>query len=78
MKTASILLPNLSAVRQFSRAVECCGCEVEVLVGRSRLDARSLLGLVSLALGRPATLELRCADEAEADRLLEALRDYLL
>ncbi len=77
MQTVSILLPNLSAIRQFVSIVADYDFDIDLVSGRYRIDAKSLMGIFSLGVDRPLTLELRTEDTAAAHRLLQQLAPFL-
>ena len=52
-----ITLSSIDDVRQFVNAATRCTCEVDVLSGRSVVDAKSIMGLFSLDLSQPVKVE---------------------
>lgn len=70
MTTFFVSLSSIEDVRQFVDAASRCYCEVDVLSGRYVVDGKSIMGLFSLDLSKPVTVEVRgsSAEEESAFR----------
>ena len=58
-----VSLTSIDDVRQFVKAATHCACDVDVLSGRYVVDAKSILGLFSLELAHPVTVEFHGSEE---------------
>lgn len=61
MSEFQVSLSSIEEVRQFVNAASHSPCEVDVLSGRYVVDGKSIMGLFSLDLSRPATVRLHGA-----------------
>lgn len=75
MKTASIRLSTIQDIRSFVETVIKFDCEIDLSSGRYVVDAKSIMGIFSLDLMNPITLTVN-ADDAEADKVLEAVKPF--
>ena len=58
MKTINILLDNISKIQAFNKAsMKFPGEHLDMISGRFRIDAKSLMGIFSLDVTKPTTLE---------------------
>ena len=64
MNTLSVTLGSVPEVRTFADIASHYSCEIDVLSGRYVVDAKSILGIFSLDLSRPISLEVY-ADDCE-------------
>ena len=66
MKNVQILLDNMPKIQSFNTKVKAFrGTHLDLVSGRYRVDAKSLMGIFSLNLEKPVTLEFE--DEYEED-----------
>jgi len=77
MKTVNILLPDVAAVKLFVNIVEQCDFDADLVSGRYRINAKSMMGIFSLGAEGPVTLELHTEDEEAANRLLAKLSPFI-
>ena len=77
MKTFSVLLPDTAAVKLFVNIVEQCDFDVDLVSGRYRINAKSMMGILSLGTGVPMEMEIRGSEE-EAAELLSKVDMYLV
>ncbi len=75
MKSVMIKLSLVENVNNFVNIVTRYPFEMDLRAGRHVVDAKSILGIFSLDLSKPITLEIYC-DECEA--LLEEIRPFLV
>jgi len=73
MKTVTIRLSLAENVKAFVNAVNRYPFDMDLRSGRHVVDAKSILGIFSLDLSKPVTLEIR-SDDCEA--LLEDIRPF--
>lgn len=69
MKTVSILLPDTAAVKLFVNIVEQCDFDVDLVSGRYCINAKSMMGILSLGTGSTMEMEIRGTEEQAADLL---------
>lgn len=74
MKTASIRLSLVENVNKFVNIVARYPFEMDLRAGRHVVDAKSILGIFSLDLSRPITLEIYSDDCAA---LMEEIRPFM-
>lgn len=69
MKTVSILLPDIAAIKLFVSIVEQYEFDVDLICGRYRINAKSMMGILSLGSGIPMSIEIHADDEEAAELL---------
>jgi phosphotransferase system HPr-like phosphotransfer protein len=77
MKTVSILLPDIAAIKLFVSIVEQYEFDVDLICGRYRVNAKSMMGILSLGSGIPVSIEIH-ADDEEAAELLGKLDVFVV
>ena len=73
MKSMKISLEMAQRVKDFVAITQNCDCEVILKSGKYVVDAKSILGIFSLDLSKPLTVEIYSDDCAE---LLDALAKF--
>ncbi len=63
MKERRIRLNSVDDARTFVKRAMQCDFDIDVVCGRTMIDAKSILGLLSLDLGRVLTVQLHGSDE---------------
>lgn len=71
MKQFKIMLPNVSEAKKFVAAAAKCDFDVDVYYNRVTIDAKSILGVLSLDLTRVLTVEFN-GENAEFEAFLAA------
>ena len=74
MKSVMIRLSLVENVNKFVNVVSRYPFEMDLRAGRHVVDAKSILGIFSLDLSRPITLDIYSDD---CNRLLEEIRPFL-
>ena len=74
MKELKIKLTNVKDIRDFVNQVILVDYEVDLVQGRYTIDAKSIMGIFSLDLSKPITLNVH-ADE-NADEIMAILENY--
>ena len=64
MKQKKIMLPSIADAKKFVQEAEKCDFDINVFYNRIIIDAKSLLGVLSLDLTRVLTVEYNGEDEA--------------
>ena len=76
MKTVSISLNSIDKVKAFVNDISKYDFDFDLVSGRYVVDAKSIMGIFSLDLTKPITLNIH-TDE-NVDKILDALKDYLI
>ena len=77
MKTVDISLNSIEKVKTFVNLINRYDYDFDLMSGRYVIDAKSIMGIFSLDLSKPITLNIH-ADGADADSIIEALATYLV
>ena len=76
MKTIKISLNSIDKVKSFVNTITKYDYDFDLVSGRYVIDAKSIMGIFSLDLSKPITLNIHA--EADVDKILEALEPYLV
>lgn len=71
MKQFKIMLPTVAEAKKFVVAATRCDFDIDVYYNRVTIDAKSILGVLSLDLTQVLTVEFN-GDNAEFEAFLEA------
>jgi len=63
MKDFTIMLNTIDDVKDFVNAVNSFDCDIDLSSGRYVIDAKSIMGIFSLDLSKPITVNVHCDDE---------------
>lgn len=63
MKQYKIMLPGIADAKEFVAAASKCDFDIDVYYNRVTIDAKSILGVLSLDLTRVLTVEFNGGDE---------------
>jgi phosphotransferase system HPr-like phosphotransfer protein len=74
LKSVSIKLSLAENVKSFVNTVNRYSCDVDLRAGRHVVDAKSILGIFSLDLSKPITMEVY---SDSCDDLLEDIKPFL-
>ena len=74
MKTVTIRLSLVENVNKFVNIVSHYPFEMDLRAGRHVVDAKSILGIFSLDLSRPISMDIYSED---CDKLLEEIKPFL-
>lgn len=75
MLERKIRLNAVSDVKEFVKAAEKCEYDVDVFYNRVVVDAKSILGVMSLDLTKPLTVKYCREDSAILDAILDKFAD---
>ena len=75
MKTVTITLNSIDKVKNFVNDITRFDSDFELVSGRYVIDAKSIMGIFSLDLSRPITLNIH--NDEEIDTILDVLKPYL-
>ncbi len=76
MKTVDISLNSIDKVKSFVNDISKFDFDFDLVSGRYVIDAKSIMGIFSLDLSKPITLNVH-ADDASIDSIMEVLKQYL-
>ena len=76
MKTVHISLNSIDKVKAFVNEITKFDNDFDLVSGRYVIDAKSIMGIFSLDLSKPITLNIHA--ESDVDQILEALKPYLI
>ena len=78
MKTVRISLNSIDKVKSFvNDLVRFSDVDFDLVSGRYVIDAKSIMGIFSLALSKPIDLNIH-ADESRMDEIVATLKPYIL
>jgi uncharacterized protein with ParB-like and HNH nuclease domain len=76
MKSVNVFLNTIDKVKGFVNVISTHDGDFDLSSDRYVVDAKSIMGIFSLDLGK--TLRLDIHDSADADRVIEQLKDYIV
>ena len=76
MKTVQISLNSIDKVKAFVNEISKFENEFYLVSGRYMIDAKSLMGIFSLDLAGPISLNIH--DEDNIDNIMEVLKAYMI
>ena len=77
MKTVKISLNSIDKVKSFVDDIARFDAEFDLVSGRYVIDAKSIMGIFSLDLSKPITLNIH-AEDASIEPLMAVLEKYLV
>lgn len=77
MKTIDISLNSIEKVKTFVNLINRYDYDFDLVSGRYVIDAKSIMGIFSLDLSKPITLNIH-ADDANADAIVKELASYMV
>ncbi len=75
MKTVTITLNSIDKVKNFVNDITKFDSDFDLVSGRYVIDAKSIMGIFSLDLSKPITLNIH--NDAEMDTILNVLTPYI-
>lgn len=76
MKTLQISLNSIDKVKSFVNDITKFDCDFDLVSGRYVIDAKSIMGIFSLDLSKPITLNVHADDDIT--EIIEVLTKYLV
>ena len=76
MKTVEISLNSIDKVKSFVNEITKFDYDFDLVSGRYVIDAKSIMGIFSLDLSKPITLNIHAANDVED--ILNVLRPYIV
>ncbi|MBP3237738.1 MAG: HPr family phosphocarrier protein [Lachnospiraceae bacterium] len=74
METIQIMLNSIDKVKNFVNDVAKFDSDFDLISGRYVIDAKSIMGIFSLDLSKPITLNIHSTENV--DKILETLKPY--
>ena len=76
MREVKIFLGTIERVKDFVNAVTRLDCDVDIVSGRYVIDAKSIMGIFSLDLSKPITLNIHA--ENNLDEILSIIKPFIV
>ena len=76
MKTVQISLNSIDKVKSFVNAITQFNFDFDLISGRYVIDAKSIMGIFSLDLSKPITLNIHAENDVED--ILDVLNPYIV
>ena len=76
MKTVKISLSSIDRVKSFVNDINRFDCDFDLVSGRYIIDAKSIMGIFSLDLSKPITLNIHA--DKNVEEIMEILQPYLV
>lgn len=76
MKTVKISLNSIDKVKKFVNEISRFESEFDLVSGRYVIDAKSIMGIFSLDISKPITLNIH--NESDVDEILAKLAPYIV
>ncbi len=76
MKTVKISLNSIDRVKCFVNDINRYDCDFDLVSGRYIIDAKSIMGIFSLDLSKPISLNIHA--DKNLDEILEVLKPYII
>ena len=77
MKTVQISLNSIDKVKAFVNEISKFDCDFDLVSGRYVIDAKSIMGILSLDLSKPIDLNIH-TDGSSLDTVMEVVKSYIV
>ena len=77
MKTIDISLNSIDKVKSFVNDINRFDCDFDLVSGRYVIDAKSIMGIFSLDLSKPITLNIH-SDGSELESVMNVVSQYIV
>lgn len=77
MTTVKVMLDSIEKIKEFNRKICKFECDFDLEQGRYYIDAKSMLGILSLDLSSPLQLHFTTTSEEEKT-ILEVIKEYIV
>ena len=78
MTKVIIRLPSVKEVKDFVSAISSCDFDLDIAADRYIIDAKSIMGIFSLDLGKPLELRIISDDENEISDVLDKIGRFIV
>ncbi|SFL18954.1 PTS HPr component phosphorylation site [Lachnospiraceae bacterium KH1T2] len=76
MNTVEIILNSVEKVKSFVKVISKFNADFDLTCGRAVIDAKSIVGVMSLDLSKPLDLEIN-PKKSDVNEIIEALEPYM-
>ena len=76
MKTVQICIDSIDKVKSCVNAITTFDAEFDLISGRYVIDAKSIMGIFSLDLSKPITLNIH--SETDTDAIMAAIKPFIV
>ncbi len=76
MKTVKISLSSIDKVKSFVNDINRFDCDFDLVSGRYIIDAKSIMGIFSLDLSKPITLNIHA--DKNLEEIMQILTPYIV
>ena len=76
MKTLKISLNSIDKVKAFVNEISKFDCDFDLVSGRYVIDAKSIMGIFSLDLSKPITLNIHA--EKNLDEIMNVIKPFIV
>ncbi|MDR1670036.1 MAG: HPr family phosphocarrier protein [Oscillospiraceae bacterium] len=76
MKTFTVQLKSISEVKAFVNTACEQPCDIDIVSGRYVIDAKSIMGIFSLDLSKPITVEVHGTD-SDGEKFYQAVSNFI-
>ena len=76
MKTVKISLDSIDKVKTFVNIINRYDAEFDLVSGRYVIDAKSIMGIISLDISQPIDLNIHNADNM--DEIMESIKPFMI
>ena len=77
MRTVEISLNSIDKVKSFVNDINRFDCDFDLVSGRYVIDAKSIMGIFSLDLSKPITLNIH-SDGSELESVMNVVSQYIV
>ncbi len=74
MKKVNVKFNSIVQIQKFVNQMSCYSSDVDLVSGSRTVDAKSIIGVFSLDISNPLTLEVNGKDE---DAVIESIKDII-
>lgn len=78
MTKVNISLKTIDDVKSFVDTLSVYDCDFDLVSGRYIIDAKSLMGILSLELSKALELDIHTDDPAEVAKIRESIKPFLV
>lgn len=78
MNDLCILINTVDKAKDFVNKISTVQCDVDVMVGRYVIDAKSILGIFSVDISKPLRMKIHAVTEDEYNEAFDKIEDYVI
>lgn len=78
MVTKKITLPTISDVKEFVSIMLGCPIDADLISGRFKVDAKSIMGIFSLDLSAPVSLQFHTDNDQDVEVTMQQIEKFVL